>query len=368
MTFRVRSCRLTILALLVLPAYIAAEQPAAPKVEFPFRENDHLVIMGSSSTGIGIWPKTIQFLLSTRHPELKVRSTRHTAATFAQGLDKVDQWLADSKPTIVIFNFGGNDANGGEKGLPGFKANIDKMVAKVKDAGARPILMTHQSGDVRKAAQEALARRKLYAEELIAHAREKSYPVIDTHHPLEDLQAAGQKEDEAYTILKDSIHLTDAAYIAWGYYLYERCHPPARESAATLTAKGEVAASTRCKIGDVKADVDGLSFTRADEVLPILPPIALPPRRHVPLEKLSPYLLKVTGLPAGNYEIRVEGKPVGTVEAKALAEGVNLNSVLLDSKHPAPWEALAKDLWVGKQVDQVGKTVWKFEVRRSGKE
>jgi len=367
MQFLVRSFRMVLSSLLVLPFLAAAEPVTAPKVEFPFREGDHLVIMGSSSTGIGIWPKTIQFLLTTRHPELKVRSTRHTAATFGQGLEKIDQWLMDSKPTIVLFNFGGNDANAGEKGLPAFKANIDKIVAKVKDAGARPILMTHQSGDVRKAGKDALARRKLYAEEMIAHAREKSLPVIDTHHPLEDLQAAGQKDDDAYTILKDNIHLTDPAYIAWGYYLYERCNPPARESAATLTAKGDVTASTRCKISAVKAEPDGLTFTRADEVLPILPPIALPPRRQVPLEKFSPYLLKVTGLAEGDYEIRVEGKPVGAVDAKALAEGVNLNSVLLDSKNPAPWEALAKDLWAGKAVDQVGKTSWKFQVQRQSK-
>jgi lysophospholipase L1-like esterase len=367
MSFLARALRVAVVCLAVLPCLAAAEPVTAPKIEFPFQEGDHLVIMGSSSTGIGIWPKTIQFLLTTRHPELKVRSTRHTAGTFGQALEKIDQWLIDSKPTIVLFNFGGNDANAGEKGLPGFKANIDKIAAKVKEAGARPILMTHQSGDVRKAGKDPLARRKLYAEEMIAHAKEKNWPVIDTHHPLEDLQTAGQKDDEAYTILSDSIHLTEPAYIAWGYYLYERCNPPARESAATLTAKGEVTASTRCKIGDVKVEPDGLTFTRADEVLPILPPIALPPRRHVPLEKFSQYLLKVTGLPEGAYEIRVEGKPVGAVDAKALAEGVNLNSVLLDSKNPAPWEALAKDLWAGKAVDQVGKTSWKFQVQRQPK-
>lgn len=367
MPFLVRSFRIFLLFLLVLPFLAAAEPVTVPKVEFPFREGDHLVIMGSSSTGIGIWPKTIQFLLTTRHPELKVRSTRHTAATFGQALEKIDQWLMDSKPTIVLFNFGGNDANAGEKGLPGFKANIDKIAGKVKEAGARPILMTHQSGDVRKAGKDGLARRKLYAEELIAHAKEKNWPVIDTHHPLEDLQLAAQKDDDAYTILKDNIHLTEPAYIAWGYYLYERCNPPARESAATLTAKGEVTASTRCRISDLKVAPDGLTFTRTDEVLPILPPVASPPRGHVPLEKFSQYLLKVTGLPAGAYEIRVEGKPVGAVDAKALAEGVNLNSVLLDSKNSAPWEALAKDLWAGKAGDQVGKTAWRFQVQRQVK-
>jgi hypothetical protein len=222
--------------------------------------------------------------------------------------------------------------------------------------------MTHQSADVRKAGEEPAARRKLYAESMIAFAKERNWPIVDTHHPLEALQLRGQKDDPDYTILKDKIHLTDPAYIAWAYYLYERISPPAAESSATLSAKGDVIAASRCQISDVKAGAGSLSFTRADDILPILPPVALPPRQHVPLEKFSRYLLRVSDLPQGKYEILVEGKTLGMVEAKALAQGVNLNALLLDSKQPAPWEALAKEIWAGKSLEQVGKTRWRFEV------
>ena len=50
----------------------------------------------------------------------------------------------------------------------------------------------------------------------------------------------------------------------------------------------------------------------------------------MPLEKFSRYLLRVTDLPDGKYEILVDGKALGIVEAKALAQGVNLNALLLD--------------------------------------
>jgi hypothetical protein len=204
----------------------------------------------------------------------------------------------------------------------------------------------------------------MYAEAMIEFAKEKSWPLVDIHHPLEALQQAAQKDDEAYTILKDKIHLTDPAYIAWAYYLYERLSPPPAESSVAISAKGEITATTRCKITDVKTEKNGVAFTRSDEVLPILPPVPLPPRKHVPLEKWSRYLLKVTGLPEGTYEIKVEGKPVGQASARVLAEGVNLNTLLLDGKNTAPWDALAKDLWAGKAADQVGKTAWRFEVRK----
>src|SRR5271155_2708919 len=95
--------------------------------------------------------------------------------------------------------------------------------------------------------------------------------------------------------------------------------------------------------------------------LPILPPGTLPPRKYVPLEALSRYLLKIAALPEGGYEIRCEGKVMGTASAKSLDQGVNLNTLLLESRNPAPWEALAKDIWAGKSLEQIGTTKWKFE-------
>jgi lysophospholipase L1-like esterase len=343
-----------------------AEPVAAPKVAFPFKDGDRVAWIGSSSTAIGVWPKTIEFLLRTRHPDLNLEFKRFTTGggTFATGLQKLDGWLEEYKPTVVLFNYGGNDAVAGEKGLPKFKEQCEQCVAKAKAAGARPLLMTPQAADIRKAGEKPAGNRKLYAEEMIGFAKEKGWPVIDTHHPLQNLQDRAQKDSDAYTILKDNIHLTEPAYIGWGYFLYEQLNAPTAVSTATLTAKGEVRAATGCQISDAKADGDGLSFVRADAVLPILPPVALPPRKYVPLELLSPYNLKIEGLSDGMYAIRCEGKPIGMVSAKSLAEGVNLNTLLLDSQNAAPWEALAKDLWAGKALDQIGKTKWQFEVKK----
>lgn len=339
---------------------------AADKPEFPFKDGDRVAWVGSSSTNIGVWPKTMEFLLRTRHPELKLTFKKQSTGggTFATGLDKLDGWLDDFKPTLVVFNYGGNDAGAGEKGLPTFKSNIEKCVAKVQDRKARFFFTTNQAADVRKSKEAPAERRKLYAETLIVFGKEKQWLVVDVFHPLEKLQEGGQKENEAYTILKDTIHLTDSAYIAWGYYLYAGLNPPEAANVAILTAKGEVTKATRCKISEVKASEMGLTFTREDEILPILPPIAPPPRKLVPLEPFSEYLLTVTSLPGGKYDVLCEGKMLGEADAATLQKGVNLNSLLLDSGKPAPWESLSKRLWAGQDLDQIGKTKWQFEVKR----
>lgn len=354
--------RLAALFLFLFPLQIIA----ADAVAFPFKENDRVAWIGSSSTKIGVWPRTMEFLLRTRHPQLKLAFTRHTTGggTFGTGLQNLTKWLEEGKPTVVLFNYGGNDASVGEGNLPKFKDNMTKCVEQAQAAGTRVLVMTHQSGDVRKAGEKALANRKLFAEAMIEFCNGKGWPVIDTHHPLEALQAAAQKDDDKFTLNKDAIHLTDAAYIAWAYYLYERLSPPAASSSAELTAAGAVTASTLCKITDVKVDESGLAFTRADEILPLLPPAGLPPRPHVPLEKHSSYLLKITGLGDGKYAVLCEGKPLGACDAKALAAGVNLNSLLLDSKDAAPWQSLAKEWWEGRELEKIGKTSWRFEVKK----
>ena len=355
---------LTLAALLVLPLAVRA----GDKTTFPFRDGDKVAWIGSSSTKIGVWPKTMEFLLRTRHPELKLTFKSHTTGggTFATGLQNLDKWLEESKPTLVFFNYGSNDASADQKGLPTFKENIDKCVRKARDAGARVLLMTPQAADVRKSGVAAAKRRELYAENVLMFAKEKGWPpVIDVFHPLQELQEKGQKDDDKYTILKDTIHLTEPAYIAWGFYLYAGLNPPAVESRATLDAKGKLVGVKGCKVVDVTADAESVAFTRLDEVLPLLPPAPLPPRKYVPLEQWSAYLLEVRGLAKGMYEIRCEGKRLGTADADALGKGVNLNTLLLDSKETAPWEELTKQLWAGKALDQVGQTKWRLEVRKA---
>lgn len=343
-----------------------AAPPEAVSARALIRQGDRVAWVGSSSTKIGVWPRTVEFLLRTRHPGLGLQFERHTTGggTFATGLEHLDEWLGEDPPSVVVYNYGGNDAGAGRAGLPKFLDTMEQSVARAREAGARVILLTPQAADVRKSGAEAAARRTLYAETMLGHGREQGWEVIDIHHPLDSLQKAGAQADAEYTILKDKIHLTDAAYVAWGFYLYDRLDLPLVRSEAVLSAAGEVTAAENCEVSDVQAADGSLAFTRADAVLPILPPGPLPPRLSVPLETYSRYLLTVTGLAPGPYEIRCEGRSIGTADAETLAAGVNLNSLLLDGGTEAPWADLARSIWEGESSDSIGATRWRFEVRR----
>ena len=350
---------------------LAALAPATPPHEAApptglIRTGDRVAWIGSSSTKIGVWPRTMEFLLRTRHPDLDLqfRSFTTGGGTFTTGLEHLDAWLDEFRPTVVFFNYGGNDAAAGQEGLARFKDVLEQCVEKARARGARVALITPQTADPRRSGVLAAARRTLYAETMLAHGRGRGWTVLDIHHPLEAMQKANQRRDPAYTILRDTIHLTDPAYVAWGFFLYDRLDLPFVRSAATLTADGEVTATENCAIRDVEPGPGTLAFTRRDAVLPILPPGPLPPRFSVPLEAHSRYVLAITDLESGEYEIRCEGRPIGTVSAGILAAGVNLNSLLLDGDREAPWAATAQAAWDGRMPGDVGRTAWRFEIRR----
>lgn len=348
--------------LLLAPSASGQEKPRAIEL----KKGDRVAWVGSSSTNIGVWPKTMEFLLRTRHPELDLHFKKFSTGggTFATGVQNLDKWLGDFQPTVVFLNYGSNDAGQGEKGLPKMKENINTCVAKIEAAKARVIFTTFQAADVRKSGEAPAAKRRLYAGALRMYCEERKWPVVDVFEPLDRLQQNAQKEDDKYTMLRDTIHLTDPAYIAWGYFLFERLHLGGGESSLSLAADGKVESALGCQAEQVAVKDGEVCFVRRDAVLPILPPGMLPPRKHVPLEAGSAYRLQVAGLKAGTYEVFCEGKSLGAISADALGKGVNLNTVLLDSGAVAPWDALARQLWAGKDADQVGKTNWTWRIVR----
>ncbi len=349
------------LGLLVLPA---RGQEAN---SFELKDGDRIAWVGSSSTNIGVWPKTMEFLLRTRHPQLKLSFKKFSTGggSFATGHQNLDKWLDDFKPTVVFLNFGGNDAGAGEKGLPMYKDNMTKCVDKITAAKARVIFTGFQGADVRKAGEAPAARRKLYAETQFAFCKEKGWPIVDVFHPTNELQLKAQKDDDKYTILRDTIHLTDPAYIAWGYYLYDALKMPSVND-LTIDAAKNTANAKGCTFFQLKVNEDRseVSFERLEERLPILPPGALPPRKYVPLERHSQYGLTVSGLKVGDYEIQCDGKTIGRTTSEALGKGVNVNTLVLDSGATPPWDGLAKQIWAGKNLEQIGKTQWQWRVVR----
>ena len=112
--------------------------------------------------------------------------------TFATGLEHLDEWLDEFRPTVVVFNYGGNDAGAGREGLARVQGQHGRGAStRAEGAGARVILVTPQAADVRKSGAEAAAKRTLYAETMLAFGRERGLD-RDRRPPPAGGHAAGQ--------------------------------------------------------------------------------------------------------------------------------------------------------------------------------
>ena len=322
----------------------------------------------------------MEFLLRTRHPELNLTFVRQGdpySGTFATCIEGLPKWLDDFKPTLVFFQYGANDSQKGNAGLDEMKANMVKCFDKVKSSNANVLFITPQAVDAKK---EPVMSKEYdqYADAMLAFGKEKSWQMIDTHHPLDVFYRNVQKDDPTFVFTEFFTHPCCSGYMAWGFYQYELLNPPPATSAVEITASGKLTGSTKCKISDVSAGKDTLSFIRSDEILPIMPVCDLPMRQYVPLEKCSRYMLTVSGLSDGQYDVLCDGKPVGSCDATTLSAGVNLNTLLLDSKNPAPWNDLADEIYkacarkllitssdqMRDPSSKIGTTHWRFEIKR----
>ena len=101
-------------------------------------------------------------------------------------------------------------------------------------------------------------------------------------------------------------------------------------SSATLKADGAVVAAKACKITDIVSKDGKLAFTRLDERSPwplLMPPGSAALTLMPEIADLSRYMLTVSGLPAGNYSVSMDSKPVATLSNKELAKGWNMSTV-----------------------------------------
>jgi hypothetical protein len=96
-----------------------------------------------------------------------------------------------------------------------------------------------------------------------------------------------------------------------------------------LKADGTVVEARGCKISDIEAKDGRLSFTRLDErgPWPIDPKAKAAVELLPAIADLSHYMLTVQGLPAGRYNVTIDGKPAATLTEKDLAAGWNMSTV-----------------------------------------
>jgi hypothetical protein len=129
-------------------------------------------------------------------------------------------------------------------------------------------------------------------------------------------------------LIPDRIHPGAAGHLLMAAALLKTWNAPVIVSSLELDANGQVVKADNTEVSAV-SKANGLSWTQTDRALPMPidvkdPMIGLAMRASDIEKDLDSQMLKVAGLPAGTYSLKIDGERVAGFTADELAAGMNL--------------------------------------------
>jgi hypothetical protein len=232
-----------------------------------------------------------------------------------------------------------------------FYDGLQGMADQAKAANIRAAWITPQPLDDDKPGPTALVgynqTLEKFSEGTKTIAEKNGGLFVDQFHPyLSVLDAARAKGPEYKRITAgDAVHPGPPGQAMMAAAILKGLSFPKLVSSVEIDAKdGKVVSASNCTVEGLSASGGKVTFSRLDRALPFFPAQASSILAQTPiLEDLNDYRLKVTGLPAGNYEVKVGGTKVADVTADQLAAGTNLAaSVLAEGPIAAQVKAVQK--------------------------
>jgi lysophospholipase L1-like esterase len=362
MRYRLAICTIGLAALLLGAAVAGCAQGA-----FPLKDGDTWVMAGDSITAQHLHSNYFEAFCYARFPQLNFcfRNSGVGGDTIPRVLARFDWDVAAWKPTVVSVELGMNDAGGYT--TEAFMGGMSTLVGRIRDAGARPVLLSASpvnNGIPSDKLTGHDARLKEYAAALGDYAAKEGIPYADQFTPLVDVWAANKPLEavadtlgvarsllasqpdvlgadglrafvdawaksgkQPVSLQGNPVHPGPPGQLTMAAALLSKLNAPGLVSKATVdAATARVTEAVQCSVANVAVQADGVSFDRTDDALPF--PIPDDARSGLSLTSfvsdLSQYLLTVTGLKPGTYDLVIDGVGVARVTAEQLSAGFNM--------------------------------------------
>ncbi len=341
---------LPIIALLAFASAVMAQtraHDATPQVGFYLRDGDRVVFYGDSITDQRLYTTFVESYVITRFPHLKV-SFVHSGwggdRVTGGGGGPIDIRLRRDviayQPTVMTIMLGMNDASYRAYDAAIFNtyaAGYQRILETVKGAvpGIRVTLIQPSPfDDITRAPQfeggynAVLVRYGQFVKEV---GQREGLLVADLNTPLLAALEKAKAADPltAQKIVPDRVHPAASGHLLMAEALLKAWSAPATVSLVEIdAARKRVARAENTHVSGLEVE-SGLEWTQADDALPM--PInmndavlALALRSSDFVQALDQELLKVSGLTAERYALKIDGQQVGDFTKQQLQEGVNL--------------------------------------------
>lgn len=307
--------------------------------EFFFRDGDVVVMIGDSITEQHLYSNFVEMWTVTRFPNWKLtfRNVGIGGDRSVGGNARFARDVLLHKPTAMTVDFGMNDGGYrafGEETFKPYTDGLQGMADQAKAAKIRVAWVTPQPLDTADQGPTALTgyneTLERFSEGVKVIADKNDGLFVDQFHPylaaLDRARGQGPKYDRITG--GDAVHPGPPGQALMAASILKGLGFPSLVSSVEIDAAGcKVVAAENCTVENVVAQDGGLSFSRLDGALPFFPADAVSILTWAPiLDELNDYRLKVTGLNAGKYEVRMGGKKIAELTADQLTTGANLAS------------------------------------------
>ena len=327
--------------------------------DFALRDGDRVVFYGDSITDQRLYTTFTETYVVTRFPRLNV-----TFVHSGWGGDRVSGggggpvdvrlWrdVLPYSPTVLTIMLGMNDGHYRaydqatfDEFAAGYKHIVDVCKRQLPGIRITAIQPSPYDDVTRPPTFEGGYNAVLvrYGDFLKQLAQEESLGLADLNTPIVDALRKANAADAAAAVklLPDRIHPGPAVHLLMAEALLKSWNAPALVSDVELDAgRKEAVRQHNAHVSAVTGSARGLSWTQLDDALPM--PVnqgdaltALAARSSDVIETLDQQPLKVRGLAAGRYALKIDGEPAGTFTAEQFATGVNLATL------PTPMERQA---------------------------
>ncbi|MDX1944927.1 MAG: GDSL-type esterase/lipase family protein [Pirellulaceae bacterium] len=322
---------LAILCLVAIPA-IAAEP-------FQFQPNDRVVLLGSGLAErlqfdgyfegmltVACADKNLTFRNLGWSGDTVWGDSRGVFGSRAEGFKRLVKDVTEAQPTVLAICYGENEAYAGEAGLADFRAGLLALLDALKPTGARVLLIApppHENlGPPLPSPTEYNSAQAKYADAIAALAQERGAGFI---------APVAKQGTYLSSLTTNGFQFTKLGAWLWAWDAGEQLGLVGPDLGPLIeldAAKAAVLAARRTAVADVAWDGTTLRFTATEPLLlmPPQPPAAslidvAPPPKSLPG---SHRVLRIRNLPAGNYELRIDGEKQDLADQEVWSRGLAL--------------------------------------------
>jgi predicted GH43/DUF377 family glycosyl hydrolase/lysophospholipase L1-like esterase len=330
------------------PSIAPPTKPAPSTGVFYLRNGDTVVFYGDSITEQNLYNQFVELYAATRFPSMRVRffgagvgGDRVTGGSGGPIDQRLERDVFSENPTVVTVMLGMNDGKYHPKTsendsdyvhgyehllesihehVPGARVTLlgpspyDDVTRPVRFAGGYNAVMQHFAELDRGLAQK-------YGASFV----DLNPGAVDTLEKAQALDPQGAK-----LLLPDRVHPGWLAHWVMAEELLKGWNAPALVSAATIdTHLGQVTEQKNALVDHLEMNQASVRWTETENALPL--PLSRSNAMQALLfdltdieKELDQEPLRVTGLAAGRYELRIDDDVIGTFSAEELESGINL--------------------------------------------